>query len=261
MTYFITIAGRRWPVEVGHRCYRSSEIRFSRLLLLSAFLRFSRSGLRWCPARAGVVAGRAVPALAKLAQLFLAGDDDPVPASGRAAGGDPAAVDPVVDAGGGHAEFGGQSRDGPFARVQVREDGGAALRAVPDGVLVDDIADLLPGEDRGALGRPVSRGVERAGDLPAAASLAGEPGDGLQEGRVVGELVQAADRADGSPLDREPNPPAVDFGSCQVRWRGLSCGGYRMSRDRRALTVCNEAPVWQSTTGARSPGNSLPTDR
>ena len=29
MTYFITIAGRRWPVEIGHRCCRSSEIRFS----------------------------------------------------------------------------------------------------------------------------------------------------------------------------------------------------------------------------------------
>src|SRR5579863_9553132 len=28
--------------------------------------------------------------------------------------------------------------------------------------------------------------------------------------------------------------------------------GYRVSRDRRVLTVGNEAPVWQSTTGARS---------
>ena len=31
MTYFITIAGRRWPVEVGHRCYLSSGICLSRL--------------------------------------------------------------------------------------------------------------------------------------------------------------------------------------------------------------------------------------
>lgn len=40
MTYFITIAGRRWPVEVGHRCYPSSWIGFSRLSSLSFFLRF-----------------------------------------------------------------------------------------------------------------------------------------------------------------------------------------------------------------------------
>src|ERR1019366_2967536 len=76
------------------------------LLVVSGF------GLGWCPAGAGVVAGRAVPALAELAQLLLAGEDDPVPAAGSAAGGDPAAVDPVVDAGGGHAELGGQSREG-----------------------------------------------------------------------------------------------------------------------------------------------------
>jgi hypothetical protein len=68
LTYFITIAGRRWPVEVGHRCYRSSSICFSRLFSLPVFLRFSCSGLRWRPARAGVVAGRAVPALAEFAQ-------------------------------------------------------------------------------------------------------------------------------------------------------------------------------------------------
>jgi hypothetical protein len=29
MTYFSTIAGRRWPVEVGHRWYRSSCAAFS----------------------------------------------------------------------------------------------------------------------------------------------------------------------------------------------------------------------------------------
>jgi hypothetical protein len=31
MTFFITIAGRRWPAEVGHRCYLSSGIGLSRL--------------------------------------------------------------------------------------------------------------------------------------------------------------------------------------------------------------------------------------
>ena len=198
---------RQGKTEVGHRCYLSSGICLSRLPSLSFFLRFAGFCLGWCPAGAGVVAGRAVPALAELAHLLLAGGDDPVPAPGGAAGGDPAAVDPVVDAGGGHAELGGQSRDGPLAWVQVREDGGQALGILADGVLADDVADLLAGEDRGALGRPVSRGVERAGDLPAVASLAGEPGDGLQEGRVVGELVQAADRADGSPAGPVPAGP------------------------------------------------------
>ena len=103
----IMVAGKRWPVEVGHRCYLSSGICLSRLP--SFFLRFAGFCLGWCPAGAGVVAGRAVPALAELAHLLLVGGDDPVPAPGCAAGGDPAAVDPVVDAGGGHAELGGQS--------------------------------------------------------------------------------------------------------------------------------------------------------
>ena len=222
MTYFITIAGRRWPVEVGHCCYLSSGICLSRLPSLSFFLRFAGFCLGWCPAGAGVVAGRAVPALAELAHLLLAGGGDPVPAPGCAAGGDPAAVDPVVDAGGGHAELGGQSRDGPLAWVQVREDGGPALGILADGVLADDVADLLAGEDRGALGRPVSRGVERAGDLPAVASLAGEPGDGLQEGRVVGELVQAADRADGSPA----GPVAAGPGDVHVHDLAVALDGH-----------------------------------
>jgi len=62
MTCFITIAGRRWPVEVGHRWHQSSCAAFSWLcsLFLVGFL-----FLFWrCPAGAGVVAGRACPALA-----------------------------------------------------------------------------------------------------------------------------------------------------------------------------------------------------
>ena len=55
----------RWQIEVGHCCCRSSGIRFSRLLLLSFFLRFPGFRLGRCPAGAGVVAGRAVPALAR----------------------------------------------------------------------------------------------------------------------------------------------------------------------------------------------------
>ena len=62
LTYFVTIAGRRWPVEVGHRWYWSSCAAFSWLcsLFLVGFL-----FLFWrCPAGAGVEAGRACPALA-----------------------------------------------------------------------------------------------------------------------------------------------------------------------------------------------------
>lgn len=62
MTYFVTIAGRRWPVEVGHCWCRSSCVAFSWLcsLFLVGFL-----FLFWrCPAGAGVEAGRACPAFA-----------------------------------------------------------------------------------------------------------------------------------------------------------------------------------------------------
>jgi len=56
----------RWSIEIGHRCCPSSWIGFSRLSSLFFFLRFSGFGLGGCPAGAGVVAGRAVPALAEL---------------------------------------------------------------------------------------------------------------------------------------------------------------------------------------------------
>jgi len=56
----------RWAIEVGHRCCPSSWIGFSRLSSLSFFLRFPGFGLGRRPAGAGVVAGRAVPALAEL---------------------------------------------------------------------------------------------------------------------------------------------------------------------------------------------------
>jgi hypothetical protein len=56
----IRAAGLRWPVEVGHRWYRSSCAAFSWLcsLFLVGLVFFGR------PAGAGVVAGRAGPALA-----------------------------------------------------------------------------------------------------------------------------------------------------------------------------------------------------
>jgi SRSO17 transposase len=55
----VHVAGIRWSIEVGHRWYRSRNAAFSWLcsLFLAGFL------LRLCPAGAGVVAGRACPAL------------------------------------------------------------------------------------------------------------------------------------------------------------------------------------------------------
>ena len=56
----ITVAGKRWPVEVGHRWYRSRRAAFS--WLCSLFVAEFLCGLG--PAGAGVEAGRACPALA-----------------------------------------------------------------------------------------------------------------------------------------------------------------------------------------------------
>ena len=58
----IRVAGARWAVEVGHRWYRSSCAAFSWLcsLFLVGFVVLPGR----CPAGAGVVAGRACPALA-----------------------------------------------------------------------------------------------------------------------------------------------------------------------------------------------------
>jgi SRSO17 transposase len=60
LAQLVHVAGSRWKVEVGHYWYRSSRAAFSWLCsLLVAGLVF------WlCPAGAGVVAGRACPALA-----------------------------------------------------------------------------------------------------------------------------------------------------------------------------------------------------
>jgi SRSO17 transposase len=60
LSRLVRAAGCRWPVEVGHRWRRSRPVLFSGLCsLLLIGLVFSR-----CPADAGVVAGRACPALA-----------------------------------------------------------------------------------------------------------------------------------------------------------------------------------------------------
>ena len=123
------------------------------------------------------------------------------------AGGDPAAVDPVVNAGGGHAQFGGQAGDGPFAGRQAGEYGGPALGLAADAAPADQGADLLVGEPAGPLGRPESLGVEDVGDLPVAAARGGEPGDAGEEGWVVRQQVQAGDGADGLPGGLVPAGP------------------------------------------------------
>jgi SRSO17 transposase len=60
MTFFVTIAGKRWPAEVGHLWRRSRRAVCSWLCSL-CLVRFA---LRLCPAGAGVEARRACPALA-----------------------------------------------------------------------------------------------------------------------------------------------------------------------------------------------------
>src|SRR5713101_5698516 len=159
---------------------------------------------------------------------MLVGGDDPVPGSGGVAGGDPAAVDPVVDGDGGHAELGGESGDGPFAGCQAGEHGGPPFLRGSDAVLADQGADLPCGEPVGPLGRPVSPGVEDAGDLAAVAPGSGEPGDAVQERGKVRELVQAGDRPDGC---------------CSVnRWQSAS------SRAVSARAASQSASSWRATS-------------
>ena len=104
LTTLVRVAGRRWPVEVGHLWCRSSRVRLS---LLGSFSRRHRCGLLG-PAGAAVEACRAGSSLAELLHLAGVCGDDPVFGAGGVPGGDPSPVDPVVDAGGGHAQFGGQ---------------------------------------------------------------------------------------------------------------------------------------------------------
>jgi len=111
MTYFITIAGRRWPVEIRHPWYRSTCV------VLSLPCSLSVGGLG--PAGTAIEACRAGSSLAELLHLRGVCGDDPVLAAGGVPGGDPSAVDPVIDAGGGHAQGGGQAGDRPFAGCQA----------------------------------------------------------------------------------------------------------------------------------------------
>jgi DDE superfamily endonuclease len=111
-TRLIRAAGLRWPVEIRHLRYRSTRV------VLSLPCSLSVGGLG--PAGAAVEPCRAGPSLAELLHLCGVCGDDPVLAAGGVPGGDPAAVDPVVDAGGGHAQGGGQAGDRPAAGCQAR---------------------------------------------------------------------------------------------------------------------------------------------
>ncbi len=122
-------------------------------------------------------------------------------------GGDPSAVDPVVDAGRGHAQLGGQAGDRPFAWSQAGEHGGPAFLLASDAALADQGADLLVAEPAGPLGRPESLGVEDIGDLAISAARGGELGDAGEEGGVIRQLVQAGDGADGLPGGLVPAGP------------------------------------------------------
>ena len=103
--------GYRWVLEMRHQWCRSTRVVLSLLCSLSV------GGLG--PAGAAVEACRAGSSLAELLHLRGVCGDDPVLAAGSVPGGDPAAVDPVVEAGGGHAQGGGQAGDRPFTGCQA----------------------------------------------------------------------------------------------------------------------------------------------
>jgi DDE superfamily endonuclease len=111
MARLIRAAGLRWPVEMRHLWCRSTRVVLSLLCSLPV------GGLG--PAGAAVVSRRAGASLAELLHLRGVCGDDPVLAARGVPGGGPSAVDPVVEAGGGHAQGGGQAGDRPFAGCQA----------------------------------------------------------------------------------------------------------------------------------------------
>src|SRR5262249_44968618 len=117
------------------------------------------------------------------------------------AGGDPLPVDPVVDAGGGHVQRGGEVGDRPFVRAgrgQCRRV--APARLDPDAVLVEQVHDLGWAEPAGAFGWAQTVGVGLVGDLAGGVALRGEVADPGDQLRVVRQLVQAGDRTHGLAL-------------------------------------------------------------
>jgi len=90
---------------------------------------------------------------------------------------------------------------------QAGEHGGPGFPVAADAALADQGADLLAGEPAGPLGRAESFGVKDVGDLLIRASRFGELGDAGQECRIVRQLVQAGDGADGVPGGLVPAGP------------------------------------------------------
>src|SRR4051812_17135415 len=125
---------QRWEIEMRHLWCWSSRVRLSSE---SAFWGGCRCG-RLGPAGPGVVAGWAGAAFAQPGQFGRVGMDDPERVVRHLLGGQPAAVDPVVDGGHGHAQLGGQPGHRPPIRAQAGDRGrrGAGARGA-DAVLVD----------------------------------------------------------------------------------------------------------------------------
>src|SRR4051794_25960541 len=133
-TELVTLYHQRWEIEMRHLWCWSSRVRLSSE---SAFWGGCRCG-RLGPAGPGVVAGWAGAAFAQPGQFGRVGMDDPERVVRHLLGGQPAAVDPVVDGGHGHAQLGGQPGHRPPIRAQAGDRGrrGAGARSA-DAVLVD----------------------------------------------------------------------------------------------------------------------------
>jgi len=180
----------RWRGEMSHLWCGSSRGGLSFLVSLGWF-----GWIEWVPAAVLVIARGPVSQLAQPVEFGRVGGDDPVFVVAGAVGGDPSPVDPGVGGRGGHAQSRGQPGDRPFVLCQDRCGGAVILGA--DTALVQDGADLVTAEAAGAFGRAQPVGVERVGDLAGGASSGGQFADAFDQARVVGQLLQAGDRAHG----------------------------------------------------------------
>lgn len=125
-----------------------------------------------------------------------------------AVGVDPAAVDPGVERGLGHAQVQGQVGKPPLvgagagrAPVACRVPG--RTRPQPS----QQCLDAAGGEVVGSLGRAPALGVEPLGDLRCAQALPAQDRDALGELRVVAELLETGDGADDVVLGGVPAVP------------------------------------------------------
>lgn len=146
MAAMIRVAGLRWKIEVRHLWCPSSRVRLSRC---GSFLCGALG-----PAGAGVGARRTRPQTTQPVQLRRVGLNDPELVARNMLGGDPTAVDPVVDGGGGHPQCRRQPRDRPLFGLQTGDHG--RRRAGDPGTDVvagHQCAHLIRAEPCGRLGR------------------------------------------------------------------------------------------------------------